>query len=191
MCIPNQPAANSGPLNTFSEIKMLGCNQPPDVSMETPSRTTTGRRPTAAERKLERQEQRKREEQAFEESREHHWLALWAQALRLQLLVAAKPACREAYSSWFRDFKVDPTGQTLMTENIAPAQVSASTLSLADYEAVLGDLTEGQRAYDRFVEGEQQERLRREELAARKNAALAKLTTEEIKLLGLPSSFHA
>lgn len=117
-------------------------------------------------------------------------MALWARALRLQLLIKDKPAVAEEHDWWFRNFKVNLADETLGTDNSHSPMVGKDTLTLKDFEALDRDLTCGQDYYDSFIAAEEAERRRREEVAARKNAALAKLDADDIKALGLPNKFY-
>lgn len=149
-------------------------------------------RPTAAERKAAnaaRAAAAKAELEArqaeFERQRPVLWLQLWAKALRLDKLMESYPEVRDSNSWWFEDFAVDARNQCFGTETLGGHSVSESRLHASDVERLnegldmaLGWLTE----YD-----EEQERKRQAALVLeqKRAAARAKLTAEDLQVLGL------
>ncbi len=121
----------------------------------------------------------------FEQQRPLVWLQLWAKALRLDKLMENYQEVRDSHSWWFEDFTVDARNQCFSTETLGGHSVSESRLYACDVERLnegldmaLGWLTE----YD-----EEQERKRQEALVLeqKRAAARAKLTAEDMKVLGL------
>lgn len=129
--------------------------------------------------------------EAFNTNRLQIWQGLFAQASRLALCVADTPEVRQSHSWWFGDFKVDARAESFATDGTNGRMVTKDTLTVGMAEALTGELAQGQRLHDEFVEAAERARREKEALAARKNEVLAKLSDEERKLLNLPSKYVA
>lgn len=149
-------------------------------------------RPTAAERKAAREAEaaaaEARRQQAWAEFnaiRPQKWLELWAKALRLKLLMEDYPDVAEQHDWWFTDFQVSAKSQTFSTETTGGSVQSLEKLHPGDVERLHQGLDMAFEWVDEY-EAEQERKRQDALIAAQKRAAaLAKLTDEDKKALGL------
>lgn len=156
-----------------------------------PAETTRKPRLSATERAAQRALERQQAQALFEATRTTVWQGLWARAMRLQLLVDKQSdgELREQYSWYFEAFKVDAAAMSFTCEH-APKGVSEETLTMELADSLGNCLETGQHYHDNFVAEKERKRREHEELLARKNAVLTKLTAEDRKLLGLPETYR-
>lgn len=155
------------------------------------TKTPAKPRLSAAERAAQRLAEQAQAEAHFQLTREKTWQGLWARAMRLQLLLQSlhDEQLLDDFSWWFGAFKVNPQAQTFTCEAATEA-VNEAGLTLKLAERVDSSLTTGQEYFDLYQERKAEEKRKREELAARKNEVLKKLTKDERELLNLPSVYH-
>ena len=149
-------------------------------------------RPTAAERReqqtVARQEQEARNAAAlveFEKARPTVWLGLWSKAMRLALLLSDYPEFSEAHPWWFQHFRIQANTEQFRIENTGPQFISKSTLQLSQVSPIDQALGEALGWYGEFIAAKERERLAELELARQRAEALAKLTEEDRRVLGL------
>lgn len=157
-------------------------------------------RPTTAKAKETAQERRekKRLEEIAERQRQEHEALEFAErrpdvfrrllfkAMRLELLVQRYPRVREDQQWWFSCFSVDAQTQTFRCETMSGSEVTQDNLRLQDVGYIERDLDMGLGFVDEYVNEQERKRREAEELQRKREAALAKLSAEDRKVLGLP-----
>lgn len=159
----------------------------PPVVAQKPKRTEQARRLAA------RDVERLAHEQAlthFETNRASVWAALWAAATRLKLCLAEDDGAATENDWWFDEFKVNAREQTFVCLSSNHKNISEASLTFDLAEKISSDLARGQNMFDEFVDAKERQRREAEDLATRKNEALARIPEADRKLLGLPNQFY-
>lgn len=149
-------------------------------------------RKSAAERRalLEEAERKAKEqrEQAllqFNLARPQKWLELWAKALELELLAQGFPGVKEYNSWWFEDFNVNVKARTFSTSAMGHEPVTQECLNPTRFDMLNDELDQAFAWIEEFQVERERKRLEALLLAQQREAALAKLTEEDKKALGI------
>lgn len=122
---------------------------------------------------------------AFNAERPMRWLELWAKALRLHILLEAYPDVRYSNSWWFEDFKVDALAQTFSCEEVGGHPQSEAKLHPSDVQRLHESLDRGHEYVTEFLAERERKRLEELERQQKIAAAKAKLTAEDMQVLGI------
>lgn len=150
----------------------------------------TARRAAREQAQAEEARQRQAAEDEFQKNAEVHWNALWALALRMELL-------SRDHHQWANDrsdeLVVDAAGESLSTYRSRYVRPVSEGLTLArmslitkeQYEVILEDVVEVRDSFDRFMAELLEKRRAEEERKRLRESAKAKLSPEELRACGL------
>ena len=147
---------------------------------------TTTPKLTAQQRRFQKEAESAAKAEAFEKNRAAVWLALWAKALRLALLVKDMPEPFRVHNSWWlEDFLVDAKEEYFTVNATMSVQITQTHLSVDDVESIDSDLDRGLSLLDEFNAEEERKRQAALELKRKREVALAKLSDEDKVVLNL------
>lgn len=185
---PDETASQAGPTSGATAKKLKDM---------TPAERKAYNQAKAQERKDKQEAARKerlaqlaKQEAEFAATRELHWLRLWSNALRIELLFKgssewANHPFREANTWWFEDFRVDAEKCEFTVCSFG--LVNQEALTAQNVEQIENALNEIYGLYQEYLDEEERKRQAALELARKRKEALDKLTEEDRKVLGLSS----
>jgi hypothetical protein len=138
-------------------------------------------RVTASVRRALEAQRRQQQEEVFNQNRDQEWLQLWARVLQLELLLRDTPEVRED-NSWAFSWKANVQDEAIVFDRFT---LSRTCISFVEAEELREQLDSGFDCYNRHCEEVERERREREERETQRQAALAKLTPEDRKVLGV------
>lgn len=153
-----------------------------------PAKPAKAAKPTAAERRAAETADRERRKQEFDAARPAHFGALFAKALRIDAL-RREDGYEELLSSndwWFEHLQVDARKASFTCEETGGRHAhTEENLCASDVERLHRSLDMALEWFKEHDEAQERKRQEAEALRARQRAALAKLTPQDIKDLGV------
>ncbi len=152
-------------------------------------------KPTAAERKAAADAKKAAElaarearNQAFEAERPKLWAQLFSKALRVALLERDYSEVVEEHSWWFDQFSVNSRKETFTCEETGGGEESQQALHPTDVDRLNASLDRALHWFDEYDAEQERKRLEAIAKEERRQAALKKLTPEDMDALDLPKS---
>ncbi len=158
---------------------------PKTAAAKKPRPTAAERRAAEAARRAEAAAEQARRAEAFAAERPRLFTELFAMAMRLQLVLDQDPELAQANSWWFDDFGVDAVKRSFRLEEMGGTWVTEASLHPSDVERIKSSLETGWGMYEELLAARERKRREEEERREKIRTALAKLTADDIKVLGI------